>query len=142
MKQLFILSIILILTKYNVFGQSKSKIDSNTVFMLVDNMPKFPGGDAKLSEFLTSNFEFSKETKVERCFYAIIIGKEGKVVNVEKLKGDSLNEEKLKSTLKKTSGMWSPPTHNGHNLLVQQNLTIDLSSKKIIVKTYVPQKPN
>lgn len=142
MKKIILLTSILILSRLTVTAQTEAETDSNTVFALVDKMPTFPGGDVKLGEFLSNNFQFTKDIKLERCFYVVIIGRNGEIVNINKLKGNPLNEEQLTSVLKKTSGMWSPPSHNGHKVIVKRPLTIDIYQNFITVKTLEIQKPN
>ncbi len=133
MKTLHILISILFLIKFNTNAQTT--IGADTVFALVQNMPSFPGGDVELSSFLTKNFDFSKIIKEEKCFYTLIIGKTGEIVNVNKLKGDPDNEQQIISILKKTSGKWSPPSQNGHSVIVIQPVTIQVSKNQITVKT-------
>lgn len=131
MKAFIILTSLLVFTNIHLIAQTPSQIDSNEVFVLVEKMPKFPGGYIKFNEFLTSNFDFSKEIKPEKCFYELTVGKTGEVLSVVKLKGDIKNEEQITNVLKMTSGKWTTPSQNGHPVNVKLIITIEILKKQI-----------
>lgn len=139
MRTFIILTTVTILMKFGATAQTETQNDSNTVFTFVDHMPSYIGGDTKLSEFLTANFEFSKNLKLEKSYYRLTIERSGEVVTVNKLLGDSITAEKLIEVLKKTSGQWKNGTHNGHKVIVNRIVSVVLSKNNIVAKVVDPE---
>ncbi len=96
----------------------------------VEKMPEFPGGEAKLMEFLYSNLQypaFEKEAGISgSCYLTFVVEKDGSITGIRVLKGvpqgSGCDQEALR-VLKKMPA-WKPGNHNGRAVRVQFNLPI------------------
>lgn len=64
-----------------------SELDGDEVYMIVDKMPSFPGGDSGLSQYLAQNIKYPLEAQEEgvqgRIFVKFIIEADGSVSHVK-----------------------------------------------------------
>ncbi len=102
--------------------------DADTIYSVVEVMPKFPGGEKKLMSYLGENISYpetAKNAKVSgRVFITFVIEKDGSVNEVKLLRGigSGCDEEALRviSSMPK----WKPGMQNGNAVRVQYNLPI------------------
>ncbi len=68
--------------------------DDDEVFMIVEEMPKFPGGDDALRAFISENIVYPEDAKNQKqegkVYVSFIINKEGQVGNVKLIKGTGI----------------------------------------------------
>lgn len=101
---------------------------SNEIFTFVEQMPGFPGGDAKLYEYLSKNLKYTnmaREAGIQgKVFVTFVVEPNGSITNVQILRGlgGGLNEEAIKVV--KNMPAWSPGKQNGRAVKVQVNLPI------------------
>jgi len=65
------LTLLAVLFSLSVFSQHRPQADSldaQEVFTVVEKLPAFPGGDAKLFEYLRGCFRFPKKGRVSRFY--------------------------------------------------------------------------
>lgn len=123
MKKLFIL--LLFLIPFIGFSQSNS---NDQVFLAVEQMPQFPGGDAKLFEYLQSNVAYPPEARtngVEGTVYvSFVISRDGSVEDIKVLKSvDSfLDTEAIRVIA--SMPKWKPGYQNGKLAKVQYQVPI------------------
>ena len=104
------------------------KPDANGVYEVVDKMPEFPGGPAKMMEYLSKNILYPKEAqdkKIQgRVVLQVIIDAEGKLTNPKILRSaDSLlDAEAMRIT--KAMPAWKPGMHNGKAVPVKYTYPI------------------
>ena len=91
--------------------------EPDRVFDVVEQMPSFPGGQAKLMDYLSENIHYSAEL-AEACIQgrvivSFIVEKDGSISNVKVLK--SLDPLLDKEAVRVVSGMpkWIPGKQNG-----------------------------
>ena len=73
-------------------------LDGQTVYAVVNQMPKFQGGDKAMQEFIQKNISNSLRTKDSKVFVSIVIDKYGVIRAPEILR--SKNEAQTKEALR------------------------------------------
>ena len=102
--------------------------DTSMVFDVVEQMPKFPGGDAALMQFLSSNIKYPKdamEAKVQgRVVASFVVEKDGSVTNVKIVKSviPSLDEEAMRVI--NAMPKWVPGMQKGKAVRVKYTIPI------------------
>ena len=98
------------------------------IFVMVEQMPEFPGGMAKLQAFLAENITFpesAKESGIQGTVYvSFVVRKDGRISDAKILRGigGGCEEEALRVVNKMPR--WKPGTQRGKNVDVQFNLPI------------------
>lgn len=102
--------------------------DTSKVFMVVEDMPEFPGGLPALMKYLASNIKYpveAQKAKVEgRVLVQFVVEKDGAVTNAHVMQ--SASELFDAEALRVVSAMpqWKPGTQNGKPARVQFTLPI------------------
>lgn len=105
--------------------------DDNKVFMVVEKMPSFPGGDAALMKYLRKNVKFpaiAQENGIQgRVYVEFVVNKDGRIVDVKILKGVDrhLDEEALRVVRNMPS--WEPGEQRGKAVRVSYRLPINFT---------------
>jgi len=101
------------------------------VFLVVDNMPKYPGGEEALRKDIAEAIKYPEEAKKKnisgKVFVSFVVNKEGKVENAKIERGVDplLDKEALRVTgLLKT---WTPGAQMGIKVKVQFTLPINFA---------------
>ena len=104
------------------------------IFRVVEEMPKFKGGDAKLMEFLMMNMKYPesaiKAKQQGRAIVGFVVGKDGTVsdVYIEKSTGyDVLDNEAMRVV--KSMPAWEPGKQKGKPVNVKYFVPITFSQK-------------
>ena len=98
------------------------------VYMFVDQMPEFPGGEAKLMEFISKNIHYPQAAREKgiqgRVFIGFIIEKDGSVSNVRNLR--SVDSELDAEAMRVIESMprWKPGMLNGDTVRVSYQIPI------------------
>lgn len=109
----------------------KSKEDmANTmrVYKEVDNMPEFKGGTEAMYVHLGNELQYPEAAKERgeegKVMMAFVVDENGKVRDVEVVKGlsEDLNTEAIAAI--KSMPDWTPGSHGGENVAVQMHLPI------------------
>ena len=111
------------------------KPDKNGVYQIVEEMPRFPGGEQKLKEYIKSNLNYPekyKDAKAEyRCFISFVVSEDGSVTNVEMRKPipskDDLNNEAMRVV--KAMPKWEPGKMDGKPVKVHYMLPVTFKFK-------------
>lgn len=105
-----------------------SEIAPADIFVVVEEMPQYPGGDKAMSDFIYKNLQYPKEAKDKNiqgrviCRFAIMA--DGSVGNVSVLKGvDPLLDAEAIRVLKLTNG-WKPGMQGGKPVNVWYSVPI------------------
>lgn len=109
---------------------SKSQQDDpdKMVFMVVEKMPEYPGGDKELYTYLAKNIEYPAEARKKgiqgRVYVTFVIERDGRVSDVRILRGigGGCDEEALRVV--KAMPKWSPGVQKGKPVRVQYNLPV------------------
>ena len=106
-------------------GEVDGELD---VYQIVEEMPEFPGGEAKLFEFVSKNIHYPQEAKEKgiqgRVFVGFVIEKDGSVSNVRNLRGvdSELDTEAIRVV--KSMPKWKPGMHRGEPVRVSYQIPI------------------
>ncbi len=98
------------------------------IFVVVEDMPKFPGGEPALYRFLVDNVKYPKEAREKgiqgRVFITFIVEKDGSLTNFKVVRGigHGCDEEAIR--VAKMMPNWEPGKQRGKEVRVQFNLPI------------------
>ena len=108
--------------------EEEESSDDQQIFMVVESMPKFPGGEVALHKYLAENIrypEMAKESGIQgRVFVTFVIEKDGSVTDVKVLRGigGGCDEEAVRVV--KNMPKWTPGKQRGKPVRVQFNLPV------------------
>ena len=102
--------------------------DMVDVYMIVEQMPEFPGGEAELIHYISKNIHYPQAAKEKgiqgRVFVGFVIEKDGSVSNVRNLR--SVDSELDAEAMRVVESMpkWKPGMHNGEFVRVSYQIPI------------------
>lgn len=102
--------------------------DKNVVFEVVEQMPEFPGGMAKLMEYISKNIQYPAEAQTAgtqgRVIIQMIIDENGKINNPRVLQGVDplLDAEAIR--LMNAMPNWKPGTQRGVTVKVKYTIPV------------------
>jgi len=106
----------------------EEEVVEEQIFMVVESMPAFPGGESALNKYLYENIKYpqmAKESGIQgRVFVTFVVEKNGKVTDVKVLRGigGGCDEEAIRVV--KGMPSWSAGKQRGKPVRVQFNLPI------------------
>lgn len=106
----------------------EEEIVDQTIYQTVEEMPSFPGGEQKLTEYVAKNLKYpqiARETEIQgRVFVGFIIEHDGSVSNVKLLKGigGGCDEEAMRVI--KSLPKWNPGKQNGKTVRVSYQIPV------------------
>ena len=81
---------------------------SDSVYLVVDELPTFPGGDEKLMHYIAQNLRYPAEMRSQeksgKLFVSFVVTKKGKVTDVKVVKSHEEVVRVIESMPK-----WNPP---------------------------------
>jgi len=101
------------------------------VFMVVEEMPDFPGGETALNRFLSDSLQYprlAKENNISGTVYvSFVVEKDGSVIDIRVLRGigGGCDEEAVRVI--KLMPNWKPGKQRGKPVQVQYNLPVKFS---------------
>ena len=121
----FLLLITLLITSI-AFAQNDS-IEKEPILSIVEQMPKFIGGDNAMAKFIQKNIKPPNHVNGGgTCFITFVVEKDGSITNVAVLRGakdcPQCDEEALRVV--KLMPNWSPGEQNGRKVRTQYNLPL------------------
>jgi protein TonB len=102
--------------------------EETQIFMVVESMPAFPGGEASLYKYLAENIKYpqmAKESGIQgRVFVTFVVERDGSVTDVRVLRGigGGCDEEAIRVV--KNMPRWTPGKQRGKSVRVQYNLPV------------------
>lgn len=99
------------------------------IFTIVEDMPTFPGGDAKMMEYLRDNIKFPPAAKANgisgKVYVNFTVAKDGSIVDIKILRGvhELLDKEAIRVV--KSFPKWKPGKQRGKAVKVSYNLPIN-----------------
>jgi periplasmic protein TonB len=111
--------------------EEEPSMGDGQVFLSVEQMPEFPGGEAAMLSYITSHIVYppmAKENGITgKVFVSFVIGPDGKVKDAKTLRGigGGCDEEALR-VINSMPG-WKPGKQNGKPVNVQFNIPIKFS---------------
>ncbi len=104
--------------------------DEQTVFVVVENMPEFPGGTSALMKYLSSSIKYpviAQENGIQgRVVCQFVVNKDGSIVDIEvaRSSGDaSLDKEAVRVI--KAMPKWTPGKQRGKPVRVKYTLPVN-----------------
>ena len=116
----------------NGAGNGKSEVknapDENGVYNIVEEMPKFPGGENAMMKFISENVTYPQEARDKnisgRVFVCFVVEKDGSVNDVKVIRGvDKLLDNEAVRVVK-AMPKWTPGKQRGKAVRVNYNLPI------------------
>lgn len=107
--------------------------DEGKVFLQVEEMPEFPGGQEKMYDYIYKNFKYpgmARENNIQgKVFVSFVIDKDGSVKDAKILRGigGGCDEEVLR-VIRSMPG-WKAGRQNGRSVNVQFSLPVNLTLK-------------
>lgn len=104
-------------------------VNDQNVFVVVEQMPEFPGGQKALQQFLMSSVSYpqvAKEKGIQgKVYVSFVVDKEGSVKNVKVIRGADtlLDAEALRVV--QSMPKWTPGKQDGKEVDVQQTIPIN-----------------
>lgn len=95
-----------------------AKEDTDEIFVIVEDDPQFPGGKGAFQKFLRDNMDYPRNARVMgvegKVYVQAVVGKDGKLTDIEVLKGigSGCDEEALRVV--KKSPLWKPGRQRGN----------------------------
>lgn len=103
--------------------------DTEVVFMVVETMPAFPGGDAALFKYLSDNIKYpviAQESGIQgRVICQFVVNRDGSIVDIEVVRSvdKSLDAEAVRVI--KSMPKWSPGKQRGKSVRVKYTLPVN-----------------
>ena len=110
------------------------KDQKEEVFLVVEKMPRYPGGEPARKKFFTENLKYPKQVKEKgiqgKVYVTFVVEKDGSITNVKILRGVDplLDNEALRVV--RSMPKWEPGTQRGKNVRVQFNIPIKFALPK------------
>jgi len=111
----------------------EEEVVEEEIFTIVEDMPSFPGGEAKLFEYLGKNIKYpqiAKEAGISGIVYInFVVDTQGNITDVKVLRGigGGCDEEAVRVV--KNMPKWTPGKQRGKPVKVSYNLPIRFSLK-------------
>lgn len=106
----------------------EEEVVEQEVFTIVEEMPGYPGGDAKMYEYLGKNIKYpqiARESSIQgRVFVNFVVEPDGSVTNVKVLRGigGGCDEEAMRVV--KSMPKWKPGKQRGKAVRVSYTLPV------------------
>lgn len=121
-----------IIEEYDPFNpvdeEEEEEVEEAPVFVVVEVMPRFPGGDEALKKYLAENIkypEMARESGIQgRVYVTFVVEKDGSVTNVELLRGIGGGCDQEAIRVVENMPNWNPGRQRDKPVRVQFNLPI------------------
>ena len=118
-----------VIEEYVPVEVEEEEVVEQEIFQIVEEMPAFPGGEAKLMEYVTKNIKYpqiARETGIQgRVFVGFVVEPDGSVSNVKVLRGigGGCDEEAMRVV--KSMPKWKPGKQRGKAVRVSYMLPVN-----------------
>jgi protein TonB len=109
--------------------EEENEEEANEVFVIVEEMPQFPGGDLALRQWIASNIKYpviAAENGIQgRVFVQFVVNTDGSITDVRVARGvdPSLDQEAIRVV--KTLPKWKPGKQRGKPVRVSYTVPIN-----------------
>lgn len=111
-----------------VENEPEEEPEEQQTFLIVEDMPEFPGGDVALRKFIAENVrypEVAKENDIQGTVYVrFVVDKDGSVTNVELLRGVDPLLDKEAIRVVQSLPKWKPGRQRGKAVKVSHSVPI------------------
>jgi TonB family protein len=126
--------------KVEAKSQSPQDDGQNEIFTVVEDIPKFPGGEEARAKYMVENIVYpeaaKKAGKQGTVYVTFVIEKEGSVSNVKVLRGFDKDCDEVALNVVKNMPKWEPGKQRGEAVRVQFNMPIKFNlsdgGKKVV----------
>lgn len=133
----FTLLIFLILP-LTAFSQSSAKnlfsCNEDSILVIADKMPEFPGGDIALRKFIATNIHYPaapvEEVNIGKTYVKFCINKEGTVERIKVVRSIHPKFDREAIRVVKSFPKWIPGKKNGKQVCVWYTIPINVHWKK------------
>lgn len=105
------------------------KVDNDSIYQIVEQMPEFPGGIGKLATYIFENIKYPEAAKEKgvsgRVFISFVIEKDGAVSNVEVARGIGKECDDEAVRVVKAMPKWKPGLMKGKPVRVNYMLPVN-----------------
>ncbi|MCW3102379.1 MAG: hypothetical protein JWO09_819 [Bacteroidetes bacterium] len=113
--------------------ETLSNSTTDKIYSVVDEMPKFPGGDAEMLKYIRNNLrypEMEKETDVKgKVYVQFVVDKKGNIKDPKIFKGTDSAFDKEVLRVFKSMPKWSPGKMKGEPVNVLMNIPVEVYLK-------------
>jgi TonB family protein len=103
------------------------------IYSIVEEMPKFPGGEGAMLEFIAKNIKYpgkARENGIQgRVYITFVINKDGEIKDARVLRGIGGGCDEAALHVINSMPRWKPGKQNGRPVQVQFNLPINFTIK-------------
>jgi TonB family protein len=111
--------------------ENQEKVTDETVFMVVETMPSYPGGQEALIKYIVENVKYPAEAKSKgiqgTVFVQFVVEIDGAVTNVKVLRGIGYGCDEEALRVVSAMPKWTPGKQKGNAVRVQFNLPINFA---------------
>ena len=117
-----------VIEEYVPVEVEEEEVQEQEIFQIVEEMPSFPGGEAKLMEYVAKNIKYpqiARETGIQgRVFVGFVVEPDGSVSNVKVLRGigGGCDEEAMRVI--KSLPKWKPGKQRGKAVRVSYQIPV------------------
>ena len=119
---------LLLLVSVNCGFAQSGNSSENTVFTVVEQPPKFPGGMRAFEDYMATNVRYpaaADAAKVRgKVFVSLIIRDDGRITDVQVLKGIGFGCDQEAMRVISTMPNWEPGNQSGRPVNVKYNLVV------------------
>lgn len=116
------------------YGSNEKAPDNGKVFKVVDEMPKFPGGQQGLMTYLARSIKYpviAQQNKEEgRVIIRMVVGKDGNISNIKVMRGVSPSLDYEAIRVVGNMPKWVPGKQNGEDVAVEYTIPIIFKLQK------------
>ena len=117
-----------VIEEYVPVEVEEEDVQEQEIFQIVEEMPSFPGGEAKLMEYVAKNIKYpqiARETGIQgRVFVGFVVEPDGSISNVKLLRGigGGCDEEAMRVI--KSLPKWKPGKQRGKAVRVSYQIPV------------------
>ena len=117
-----------VIEEYVPVEVEEEEVVEQEIFQIVEEMPSFPGGEAKLMEYVAKNIKYpqiARETGIQgRVFVGFVVEPDGSISNVKLLRGigGGCDEEAMRVI--KSLPKWKPGKQRGKAVRVSYQIPV------------------
>ena len=117
-----------VIEEYVPVEVEEEEVQEQEIFQIVEEMPSFPGGEAKLMEYVAKNIKYpqiARETGIQgRVFVGFVVEPDGSISNVKLLRGigGGCDEEAMRVI--KSLPKWKPGKQRGKAVRVSYQIPV------------------
>lgn len=97
--------------------ESKDGLASDSIYIVVEQMPSFPGGEAEMLKYIGTNLKYPEEDREMgiqgRVVVRFVVGSDGVIRNAELIRGRGSALDSTFLKLVQDMPKWNPGMHEG-----------------------------